>query len=83
MPVVDTDLADINDGFCYITIRRIREIVDMSNDAVDQVRTVSHALEERVEICGAAIRFHVQLGQIPLKVKKARSILSQRQPEMN
>jgi methyl coenzyme M reductase subunit D len=49
----------------------MREIVDMSNDAVDQVRTVSHALEKRVEICGAAIRFRVQLGQISLKISRS------------
>ena len=42
----------------------------MSNDVVDQVRLVSHALEEQVEIGSATIQFHVQLGQIRLKKKK-------------
>lgn len=69
---MDTDLTDTNDDFCYITIQRIREIVDMSNDVVDQVRLVSHALEEQVEIGSATIQFHVQLGQIRLKKKKKK-----------
>lgn len=76
-----TDLTNANYDFCYITIQRIGEIVDMSNDVVDQVRLVSHALEEQVEIGSATIRFHVQLGQIRLRKGCGGSILRHRQPE--
>ena len=76
-----TDLTDTNNNFCYIAIQRVREIVDMSNDVIDQIRLVSHALEEQVEIGSATIRFHVQLGQIRLRKGCGGSILSQRQPE--
>ena len=47
---MDTDLTDTNDDFYHIIIQRIREIVDIRNDVVDQVRLVSHALEEQVEV---------------------------------
>ena len=31
MQVVDTDLTDTNSDFCYTTIQRIKEIVDLSD----------------------------------------------------
>jgi len=54
-----SDLTDTNSDFCYITIRRIKKIVDLRDDAVDQVRLVSHILEEQVEIGSATIRFRL------------------------
>ena len=65
--IVNTDLTDTNNNFCHITIQCIGKIVDLSDDIIDQVCLVSHALEEQVEIGGATVRFHIQLGQIWLK----------------
>jgi hypothetical protein len=79
---METDLTDTNDNFCYITIQRIGEIVDMSNDVVDQIRLVSHALEEQVEIGSATIRFHVQLGQVRLRKGCGGSVLRHQQLEI-
>ena len=34
---MDTDLTDTNSDFCYITIQHIKEIVNLSDDAVNHV----------------------------------------------
>ena len=65
--IVSTDLTDANNNFCYITVQRIGEIVDLSHNVVNQVRLVRHALEEQVEIGSATIRFHIQLRQVWLR----------------
>ena len=44
--------------------------MDLSDDVVDQVRLVGHALEEQVEIGSATIRFHIQLGQVRLQEER-------------
>jgi hypothetical protein len=63
----ETYLADTNEHFRNVAIKRVGKVIGMGHYAVDKICLACKALEKEVAVSGITVVLYVYLGQIWLQ----------------